>query len=496
MGTEVSTRKVAELRQDTASAAEIIVTDLDQTLVKTDLTIESILKFVSRNPINIFVLIGWMIKGRSVMKAKLAEVAMPNIDMVPLNQEVVDYLQTKKASGATLVLASASNLSVVEKVAQRLGIFDHVFGSQPGNNLKGSDKADALIERFGEGAFVYLGDSPADLSIWKSAQRAVTVGAGKALRRKAEHAAQECEHIQLESRTAKTWWRGVTKQLRPHQWSKNVLIFVPAFAAQEFAITTLIACVLALISFSLTASSVYVINDLLDLEADRAHPRKRLRPFASGALPIKDGFVLAPMLLGAALLIGSLFLPFIFVATLAGYFVLTLSYSLILKQKIMVDVFVLAALYTIRIVAGGTATEIPMSPWLLGFSLFFFLALALIKRIAELVDIIQNDRGRASKRDYTEIDLGTIQSLAAAAGYAAIVVLTFYFTSPEATSLYGSPELLWGVSPLLLFWISRMLALASRGHMDDDPIVFSAKDRTSLAVGFLVFCIALAAAMA
>jgi 4-hydroxybenzoate polyprenyltransferase/phosphoserine phosphatase len=489
----VATNPDTSNRADTAAARETIVVDMDRTLLAVDMTLESVLGLAGRKPWKIPAMIGWALAGRAVLKARLAREAIPDVDLAPANPEVIDFLRQKKAEGAFIVLASASNEDVVKAVAANFSFFDATHGSNSENNFKGADKADFLDSTYGQGAYTYLGDSPSDLKVWERGGKAVTVGAPKAVQEEAAKRASAHEHINVASRDRKAYIRQLVKTLRPHQWSKNVLIFVPLLAAQEINAGTITAALLAFVAFSLTASSVYVLNDMVDLDADRAHPRKKKRPFASGIVPVKDGFVLGPLLLLAAFAIAVFLLPPLFVLVLAGYYALTTSYSFFLKKKIMVDTFTLAGLYTIRIIAGGAATAIPMSPWLIGFSIFFFLALAIAKRLGELVAVIQKDTGRASKRDYSAVDLGMVQSLGAAAGYASVLVLIFYFNSPEASSLYERPEVLWGVSPLILFWISRLLVIANRGHMDDDPIVFAAKDRTSMAVGALCLAIVLVA---
>ncbi len=476
--------------ESVASASqEIIVVDLDRTLLATDTTIESMLTLLARNPLDLAWLLASLPEGRSKIKAELAVRARPNISCMPLNQEVVQYLEAARAGGAKLILASASNEALVNAVAQRLELFDEVYGSTRTHNLKGRAKAEFLNEKFGAGQYTYLGDSEADLSVWQSSKRAITVGAPKALRRKVEATCETVEHLDVASRPPTGWTRAALKAMRPHQWSKNALLFVSPLAAQAFSTPEISAAILGFIVFSLVASSVYILNDLLDLEDDRQHPRKRNRPFASGALPVKDGLWLSPTLFLVALGIAIAFLPLFFMLILFTYCAASLSYSLGLKKKALVDTFLLAGLYTIRVLAGGAATGIPMSPWLVGFALFFFLALAFVKRMSEVVDLAENPRAGKSKRDYSEIDLGTIQSFGAASGYGAILILILYFTSPEATELYLTPEILWGVAPLMLYWISRMLLLAKRGEVDDDPIIFAARDKTSIAVGVCVLAI-------
>ncbi len=485
--------KPDDAAQAVSAARETVIVDMDRTLLAVDMTLESVLGLAGRKPWKIPAMIGWALAGRAVLKAKLADEAIPDVELAPANPEVIDYLEKKKAEGARIVLASASNEKIVQAVADRFGLFDAAHGSNRDDNFKGSAKADFLDRTYGKGAYTYLGDSPSDMKVWARGGKAVTVGATGKVQKEAAKLSPEHEHIAVASRDRGTYVRKLIKTLRPHQWSKNVLIFVPLLAAQEINPGTLIAATLAFIAFSLTASSVYVLNDMVDLDADRAHPRKKKRPFASGIVPVKDGFVLGPLLLLSAFGVAIFFLPLLFVAVLAGYYALTTGYSFFLKRKIMVDTFTLAGLYTIRIIAGGAATLIPMSPWLIGFSIFFFLALAIAKRLGELVAVIQKDKGKASKRDYSSVDLGMVQSLGAAAGYASVLVLIFYFNSPEASSLYERPEVLWGVTPLLLFWVSRLLVIANRGEMDDDPIVFAAKDKTSMAVGVLCAAIVLVA---
>ncbi len=278
--------------------------------------------------------------------------------------------------------------------------------------------------------------------------------------------------------------------MRPHQWLKNLLVFLPLLAAHEPGAFG--AALLAFVVFSMTASSVYLINDLLDLAADRAHPRKRLRPFAAGTIPIARGAALAPALAGTALLLALLFLPSRFLAVLALYYVSTFAYSLVLKRQLIVDVWMLGALYTLRVLGGGEATGIPLTFWILGFSMFLFLALAAVKRQAELTDLVRSGREGAG-RAYQPDDLPILQGIALAAGYAAVIVLALYINSPGVVELYERPRLLWYVCPLLLYWISMMVMVTHRGRMTDDPIVFAVRDPASLVVLALTVMIVLVA---
>lgn len=275
---------------------------------------------------------------------------------------------------------------------------------------------------------------------------------------------------------------------------KNILVFVPMLAAHDITGTTFFASLLAFISFSLVASSVYVLNDLLDLDADRAHPRKRLRPFAAGSIPIASGTWMAGGLLGMGGLIAA-FLGPAFFAVMAGYYALTTGYSLYLKRRIVVDICVLAGLYTVRIVAGGVANAIPLSVWLLAFSIFFFLSLAAVKRQAELVDNVKQGKLKASGRGYHVDDLPIISMVSIAAGYVAVLVMALYVSSPGVMQLYANPEVLWGVCAVLLYWITRTVMLTHRGWMHDDPVVYAAKDRISQVCFLIILGFVLAGAI-
>lgn len=366
--------------EETQSTREVVVADMDRTLMACDLTVESILALISRFPRRTPAMLGWLLSGRSTMKQKLAEQAMPDIDFAPPNPEVVDYLKAKKAEGALIVLASASNEKMVQAVADRFGIFDEVYGSVPGNNFKGSAKADGLDEKYGKGGYTYIGDSPADLKVWSRAGKAVTAGVSETLQKKAEAVASQAEHLSLASRATGAFFKGLIQTIQPHRWLKNILIFVPLLVAQAASAATVMSALIGFVAFSLTASGVYVLSDMLNIDGDRAHPRARSRPFASGIVPIKDGLMLAPVLLVAGFSIAAFYLPLLFLAVLGGYFLVALGYAVWLKRIVPLGIFLLAGLYTSRVLAGGVATGVSMSPWLIGFSMTFFLALAIVKR--------------------------------------------------------------------------------------------------------------------
>jgi 4-hydroxybenzoate polyprenyltransferase len=343
-----------------------------------------------------------------------------------------------------------------------------------------------LTDRFGHRGYIYVGDAEADVPVWREAAKAVTVNPSRTLKAKVEALGPEVQHLSSRSGSAKAY----LKALRPHQWLKNFLVFLPMLAAHKWDAETFGQSLLAFVAFSLVASGVYVLNDLLDLSADRAHPRKRNRPLASGALPIAHGTWLVPILLlsglAFAIPLGSLF-----VLVLLGYCSATTAYSLWLKRHMIIDICTLAGLYTTRVVAGGVATGIPLSVWLLAFSIFFFFSLAAVKRQAELIDGVATGAVTAHGRSYHVNDLPVVASMATASGYVSVLVMALYLNSPTVSALYSYPEALWGICLVLLYWISRMVMATNRGNMHDDPLVFAVKDRISLiclalVVGFAV----------
>jgi 4-hydroxybenzoate polyprenyltransferase len=466
----------------------VLVVDLDGTLCRTDTLHEALLSLVSTHPRHLLQLPKWLAEGRAGLKARLADLGIVPPETLPLNEAVLDQVRQAREAGRKTALVSAADHRQVTAVAEATGLFNEAYGTAEGRNLKGAEKAAFLNEHYGPKMFDYIGDSKADLPVWQAANSAITVRAGSSLRQGAETQNPNVQHIDPPSGQAKS----ILKAMRPHQWSKNVLLFLPMLAAHDFS--SLGAVLLGVIAFCLTASAVYIINDLVDLPADRAHPRKRKRPFAAGDLNAAVGVGVAMALLVAALVLGLLTGNPFFIAVLAAYLVATFAYSLWLKRKLIVDVLTLAGLYTIRIIAGGAAASVVLSPWILGFSMFLFLALAAIKRQAELTD--QMASGRASSgRAYEVEDLPVLRGMAISAGHAAVLVLALYISSDTVQTLYTRPDWLWLICPLLLYWVLRMIMATHRGRMTDDPIVYAATDRISLAVVLTSAIVAVSAAL-
>lgn len=464
--------------------------DLDGTLLKSDLLLESVLALLAKNPFLIFVMPFWLFAGKAAFKRKIADQVELDVTTLPYDQRVVEML--RNAEGRTRVLCTASDRLLVEPIAEHLGLFELILASDGRTNLAGRKKALALVEIFGERGYDYAGNAPIDRSVWSSARGAWVVNAGKAVVAIARSQCDLLGHLPRQHPVFKGW----LKAIRLHQWLKNILIFVPLIASHRFMeIQAVGDALLAFLGFGLCASSVYVVNDLLDIQVDRKHKRKRHRPFASAGLSIPAGMTGA-ILLGACGLGISLLVSRGFVAVLGTYYVLTLAYSLKLKRMAVIDVVLLAGLYTVRIVAGAAAIGSELSFWLLAFSMFIFLSLALVKRYAELEALIQDGRSRIAGRDYQASDLGIIGSLGAAAGYLAVLVLAMYINSPESLELYASPKLLWALCPLFLYWISRMWFIAGRGGMHDDPIVFAVGDVASRIVGGATLVVVFAATVA
>lgn len=429
---------------------------------------------------------------KAAIKAAVAARAPLDAAALPLRDEVLDLIREARAEGRRVILATAADQRVADAVASHVGLFDEVCGSDGIVNLGGAAKAAWLVDRFGRGGFDYVGDHARDLPVWAEARRAITVAAPSALVRRVE--AQTHDRPSLHLAPPPSAARRIhdhIRALRPHQWLKNLLLFLPILAAHITAAEVWQDVTLGFIAFSLTASSVYCLNDLLDLEADRAHPRKRRRPFASGDVPALHGVWMGASLLVAGFWLAWAVSPLLF-GVLTVYFGATLLYSFVLKRELVIDICVLAGLYTLRVIAGSAAADLQLSPWMLALSVFLFLALAAMKRQTELVDLARSGRSESSGRAYRAEDLNVVTMMAIAAGYTAVLVLALYIYSPAVQQLYASPLLLWGAPPILLYWISRLVMIAHRGGMNDDPVLFAVKDRISVAsaAGMLAFAAA------
>jgi len=469
----------------------VLAIDLDGTLSRTDTLLEQAFRVMADHPWLLVPIALGKPRSRPALKRRLAEAAKLQPASLLVNDDVLRLAREAKAAGDLVVLATGADAAVARAVADHLGGFDAVFASDGTRNLKGPAKAELLEARFGRGGFDYVGDSEADRPVWRAARRAYVAGGNRAL---AARVRSECaDVVGLGDGHESGRLRTVLDALRPHQWAKNVLVFAPMLAAHRLDSQALEAGAAAFLAFSLCASSVYVLNDLADLPHDRAHPTKRRRPFASGDLNLSWGPALMVCLLGCALLVGC-FLPLGFLAMLLAYYGATLAYTLALKRRPVWDVMTLAGLYTLRIFAGGAATRVPVSLWLLAFSMFLFFCLAVVKRQTKLIRLLRAGGGAAPGRGYEAGDLDMLRSMAASSGMIAVLVLALYVNSADVLTLYPHPRALWALCPILLFWVSRVLMASNRGLMDEDPVVFALRDRVSLACGAASVAVVLAGA--
>lgn len=464
---------------DTSKARPLIV-DLDGTLIRTDLLVESVFALLKRNVLFIFLLPLWLLKGKANLKSEVAVRVNINASLLPYHGEILAYLKAEQANGRSLILATASNKKFAEAIALNLGIFQDVLASDATVNLSGRRKLDRLTKRFGNQGFDYAGNAMVDIPIWEVAHSAILVNPERGV---VEATRKKRNITRIFDDRPGNLLKQYLKALRLHQWLKNLLVFIPLLMAHRMDELFLVGqALLAFIVFGLCASSVYLLNDLLDLPDDRHHPTKRHRPFAAGSISIINGTLLIPVLLFAAFALAFL-LPLAFVGVLAFYYIITLAYSFWLKQVALVDVITLAGLYTIRLIAGAASVSVVLSFWLLAFSMFLFLSLAFVKRFTELLTMKQQKQIKASGRGYYTSDLETLSQFGSSSAYMAVLVLALYINSESVLDLYTHPEIIWLLCPLLLYLVTRIWLLARRDELHEDPVVFAISDRRSQWLG-------------
>jgi 4-hydroxybenzoate polyprenyltransferase/phosphoserine phosphatase len=461
-----------------------LVVDLDGTLIKSDLLLETASQFALAWPSRAHKLAAWLAQGKTVLKTNLAQNTRLDFTSLPYNEELLAWLKQEKAQGRVIVLATASDGLLANRVASHLGLFSEVLASDLTTNLKATAKCAALVAKYGRKGFEYVGNDWADIEVWKSAAQAHVVSRSGRLIKVASSLAPLGE---IFSDGKPPVMLALLQALRPQQWIKNLLVLIPLLTAHLYSDAgSVLQALLGSTAFCLTASSAYLLNDMVDVAHDRKHARKRHRPFAAGHLSLLYGWLAWPMLLISAFILSQAALPRPFTLSLGVYFVLTLAYSLHLKTIPMVDVLMLASLYTLRIIAGAMAIGVPLTFWLLSFSMFLFLSLALIKRNGELRAVSQQGKSKnVNGRGYDRDDLELVRDLGVSAGYASVLVLALYVQDTHTASLYNTPQFLWLACPLLLFWISRAWLISHRGQMHDDPIVFALKDGISWMVAAL-----------
>jgi 4-hydroxybenzoate polyprenyltransferase len=466
-----------------------LVVDLDGTLIAGDLLWESLFALIKKHPLCLFLIPIWLMRGgKALLKHEVASRVALKPELLPYRQNVMTYLREQKELGRILVLATASPRTYADAIAAHLAIFDHVLASTETENLRSKAKRDALIALYGEAGFDYAGNSRDDIAVFEVARQSVIVAPDRAAR------AWQKDNGGVVLDAGPKPFKTLVKMLRCHQWLKNVLIAVPIVLAHEvFNGAMVVSVALAIVAFSVTASAIYILNDLFDLEADRAHPKKHKRPFASGDVSVPAGLFTMALLLALAGLI-CLYLPPTFALVMLVYLVATTAYSISVKRMLLIDILMLAGLYTMRLIAGAAATGIEASFWLLAFSGFFFLSLALVKRYVELANTKVPSGERVAGRGYCPEDLPMIMQAGVSSAFAAVLVLALYIDSSAVRELYIHPWMIWPLAPVVLYINLRIWVLALRGQMDEDPVVFIIQDwRSQIMVG-LSFIMLIAAA--
>jgi 4-hydroxybenzoate polyprenyltransferase/phosphoserine phosphatase len=458
------------------AAAPVLCVDLDGTLIRGNVLWECLLTLLKTKPITLLRLPFWLLRGRAYLKRQLASCIQFDPGRLPYREEVLALIREEKRNKRRVALVTAADRQIAESIAAQLGFFDEVHASDGRINLKGTAKAVFLAEHFAATGFDYVGDSGADLDVWRHARFAHVVGSPS----RADQAAAVSNlktHILTERASLGVWIRA----LRGYHWAKNLLLFLPLALSHNLAVDPMLRTAAGFVLYGLCASGLYILNDLLDLHSDREHPWKKERPFAAGTISIPEGLSAAFALLAAALGFG-LLLDVEFALALLGYATLTMLYSLYLKKIPLLDVFVLSSFYSFRILAGALISATPLSQWFLAFSMFFFLSLAMAKRYSELLHADDLVTSGKSGRGYCVADRELLLSLGIGSAFSAVVILSLYVHSQDVRVLYLSPECLFLLCPIVLYWLSRTWLQAHRGELREDPVILAIRDRVSYGV--------------
>ena len=466
------------------NASEPFCFDLDGTVIKTDCLIEALLKILHHQPLLLFKLPFWLVKGRIYFKMQVFSLVKIDYTVLPQNDAVIELLRRRREKGLSNFLITGTPGFVAKPFGEYLEYFDDVIGSSEKINLVGDKKAAFLVEQFGEKGFSYIGNSKIDCSIWDKSLRVIVVDPFPWVLKKVRK--RYLDPVLLSKRNSLL--RSMILSMRPHQWLKNILVFVPLILSRNTGDINLLLSALAMfLCFSLVSSSLYILNDLLDIEADRRHPENYRRPLAAGNFPISPAVILMPIVLSIGLFFGYVISPD-FMMILSLYLILSSSYSFWLKSIALVDILALASLYTIRIFAGAESFSVEISAWLATFSGFIFLSLSLLKRCSELRILQKQGQISNMRRGYCVEDLQMLENLGVASGFISILVFALYLHSPAVTLYYPNPHLLWFICPILYYWISRMWLKAHKGEIPSDPLFFTFKDKVSY---YLLFSIAI-----
>lgn len=488
--TEVSTFSAAPAVPQPGIMRPLCV-DLDGTLVKSDTLADSLLLLVRNHPLKAVMAPIWLKQGRAAFKARVASLVTLDVEHLPWNHKLLDYLAEQRGAGRRIYLTTGADASLARRIAAYIGMFDGVVASDGETNRTGNQKLSALNERFGTEGFDYIGNAGVDAPALVRSGEAMAANPTRRLRSMIRSGVVPVTRTFEERPGA---FRSILKAMRLHQWAKNVLIFAPLLLAHKLGFPLPLWALLAFLCFSLCASATYILNDLLDMDADRRHPKKSRRPFAAGDLSAGTGLWVAVLLMAAGFA-GSAFFTPNFAGWLAVYVVATMAYSLWLKRIALVDVLLLSGLYTLRLLAGSAALGAEISAWFAAFAVFLFLSLAIVKRFSELQRVRAQGGSLANGRGYMLNDIEQLRSFGTVSGLAAVLVFALYINSYDVAGLYRHPARMWLIVPLLLWWIFRVWLLASRGELDEDPVIFAVTDKLSLAACIAVAAIAIFATL-
>jgi 4-hydroxybenzoate polyprenyltransferase len=453
--------------------------DLDGTLVKSDTLVDSLLLLVRSRPLDALKTPLWALRGKANLKREVTARVTLDVEHLPYNRPLLEYLMAQRGDGRKLYLATGADAGLADRIARHLNIFEGVLSSDGTTNLIGSNKLASFRSRFA-GDFDYIGNARPDLPLLSAATTPMLANPDLGLRMALRASGLKPQRTFTDRANG---LRTFIKAIRVHQWAKNALIFLPLLLAHHLQAPVILAAAIAFVCFSLCASATYIVNDLLDIEADRQHPRKRKRAFASGNLSAGLGMAIAAVFLAVSVAGAVIFLPRGFLGWLIFYLVATLAYSLALKRIVILDVVILSALYTLRMLAGAAATHTLISPWLAAFAIFIFLSLAMVKRFSELQNVRSAGAQLSNGRGYLLNDIEQIRSFGTSSAFASVVVLSVYIGQPDVLSLYHHHDRMWLMAPLLILWLCRVWLLASRGELDEDPVVFALTDPMSLLMG-------------
>jgi 4-hydroxybenzoate polyprenyltransferase len=458
----------------------VLCVDLDGTLIRGNVLWEAVLILLKTRPTTLLLLPIWLLSGRAALKRQLSSRVRLNPACLPYRQEVLALLRQEKTAGRHLALTTAADREFAESIAAYLGLFDEVHASDGQLNLKGANKAAFLEQRYAEAGFEYMGDSAADVEVWRRARAAYVVGTEARAQQAAAVTTLKVtilDPLASSNGSFRTW----INALRGHHWAKNLLLFLPLALSHNLAFKPILRTLVGFALYGCCASGLYILNDLLDLHSDREHPWKKERAFAAGDISIPGGLLASLILLSTAIGMGFL-LNARFGLALVGYSALTMVYSLYLKKIALLDVFVLSSFYSFRILAGALISATPLSQWFLAFSMFFFLSLAMAKRYSELLHAGNLVKAGNSGRGYHVGDRELLLSLGTGSSFSAVVIFSLYVHGQDVRLLYSSPEFLFLLGPIVLYWLSRNWLLAHRGELKEDPVTLAIRDPVSYGV--------------